>query len=161
MIEAGHAAAAFNFRFEGRVPRLAYLFGAAVAHGLSTVDIPELGPLANPVAIACFWVGKFLLATLAVKRLHDIGASGWWAVPIVAPMAVWGGGIGTLALLAPGLTADLAAEMNWGALLGAGLVFRAIALILGLIPGQAKDNEYGPDPKGLVGRTRPGLHPPY
>ena len=161
MLEAAHIAAAFNFRFEGRVPRLAYLAGAAAAHALSTVDIPELGPLADPVAIACFWVDKFLLATLAVKRLHDIGASGWWAVPIVAPMTVWGGGIGTLALLAPGLTADLAAQMNWGAFFVTGLVFGAIALILGLIPGQAKDNEYGPDPKGLVGRTRPGLHPPY
>lgn len=161
MIEAGHLASAFDFRFEGRVPRLAYLIGAAVAHGLSTVDIPELGPLANPVAIACFWVGKFLLATVVVKRLHDIGASGWWAVPIVAPMALWGGGIGTLALLAPGLTADWATQMNWGAFFVAGLVFAAVVLVLGLIPGQTKDNQYGPDPAGLVGRTRPGLHPPY
>ena len=161
MIEAAHTATAFNFRFEGRVPRLAYLIGAAAAHALSTVDIPELGPLANPIAIACFWVAKFLLATLVAKRLHDIGASGWWADPVVAPMAMWGGGIGTLALLAPGLTADWAAQMNWGAFILASLAFGALALILGLIPGQAKNNCFGPDPKSLVGRTRPGLHPPY
>lgn len=160
MIEAAHTATAFNFRFEGRVPRLAYLIGAGAAHALSTVDIPELGPLANPIAIACFWIAKFLLATLVAKRLHDIGASGWWAVPLVAPMAVWGGSIGTLALLAPGMTADLAARMSWGAFFGASLVFGAATVVLALIPGQAKDNEYGPDPNGLVGRTRPGLHPP-
>jgi uncharacterized membrane protein YhaH (DUF805 family) len=161
VIEPAHTATAFNFRFEGRVPRLAYLIGAAAAHALSTVDIPELGALANPVAVACFWVGKFLLSTVAVKRLHDIGASGWWAVPIVAPMALWGGGIGTLALLAPELTAHWAGQINWGALILTSLAFGAVTLVLGLIPGQAKDNEYGSDPKGLVGRSRPGLHPPY
>jgi uncharacterized membrane protein YhaH (DUF805 family) len=161
MIAAGHLASAYDFRFEGRVPRVAYFFGAAVAHGLSTVDFEFLGPAANAVAVATFCVGKLLLGTLVAKRLHDLGASGWWAVPLVAPMAVVGGGMGLLALLAPGLAEEIGSRIDWMALVGAGIFFGATTLVLGLIPGQAKDNQYGPDPKSLVGRTRPGLHSPY
>lgn len=161
MIEAAHIAMASNFRFEGRLPRVPFLLGALAAHALSTFDLPDLGPIANAVAVACFFVGKFLLTTLVVKRLHDLGVSGWWAIPLVAPMTLWSGSRGLVALFAPELATDLAPRVSWTALIVSALVFGAATLVLGLIPGQRRDNRYGPDPNGLVGRTLPGLRPPY
>ncbi len=82
-------------------------------------------------------------------------------MPLVLPPAVLGGGISLFAIVAPQLFMDLASQINWTALGGVGLVFGALIFLLGLIPGQPADNQYGPDPNGLVGRFQPGLRPPY
>jgi len=70
----------------------------------------------------------FLIAL--IRRLHDLGYSGWFA-PVINV------GCNVLAALATWLGGDV------GALLGS-LLYFSIVLTLGVIPGQRERNEYGP-----------------
>jgi uncharacterized membrane protein YhaH (DUF805 family) len=100
----------------------------------------------GPITIAMVLIEAFGLTVLTfplglvmlfiwIRRLHDLGHSGWWAPVINLGVAIlsW-------------LTSVAGAET--GALL-AGLLSLAPILVLGILPGEASVNEYGP-PVGVV-----------
>jgi len=123
---------------------------AANAVRLAFFDDPLAPPSLAGICWTAFWT--FPLAALTVRRLHDQGRSARWLLVQAAAVLVWavaaslpqgGGGWFTLLLWrahpAPGLAATL-------------LGFAYIALILctivlDLLPGEAGENRYGPDPR--------------
>ena len=89
---------------------------------LGATNHPILGVVAT-VPILFVWI----------RRLHDLGRTGWWApaINVVSNVSAW-----IMKFAIPGDT---------GVLLGAlPSLFALIAL--GCIPPQARDNEFGPGP---------------
>ena len=125
----------------GRIGRGPFWLGAAVL-----VLLLALYERATPIALQRWtgWLADLLLVFSACavigKRLHDRGRSGWWAaLVLLAFVNVWPWPRGLGWLFAP--------------------VMLAAAVDLGLLPGQARFNRYGPRPslRGVAGgRDRPG-----
>lgn len=161
---AGAGAGAYDFawamfQFEGRLRRSHFwiswgiLFAAGFVLGL----IPILGA----------FVGLALLypqIAVQVKRLHDMGRSGWWVLApfaanivmfIVAIFAI----MGNVALNQQGLeNEDPAAMMAmFGSIGGIALLFLVInlgwLLWIGIVDSQPGRNKYGPNPKNPVDDT--------
>ena len=142
------------FSFEGRTRRSHFWIGWLICLGAGVVAgmLPIIGGL---ISIALIWPNL----AISVKRLHDMGKSGWlvaipWVVGIV-------GGIAAVSMM--GLSAlTNASALEDGdpaailALLGpamgivaiVGLVCLGFLLWIGLADGQRGDNRYGPNPKG-------------
>ncbi|MDI1281269.1 DUF805 domain-containing protein [Brevundimonas sp.] len=141
------------FSFEGRIRRQHFWIGWLILLGAGVVAgwIPILGGL---IGLALIWPNL----AIAVKRLHDMGQSGWlvaipWVVTLVA-LFVGVGAIGfsaianatalenedpaaIFALLAPALgMVGLICLVNLGFLLW-----------IGLTPGTNGENRYGSNPK--------------
>lgn len=142
------------FSFEGRIRRSHFWIGWLICLGVGVVAgwIPFLGGL---LAIVLIWPNL----AISVKRLHDMGKSGWLvAVPWVLNLIVCIGGVALMGLSVfanlSGLeTEDPAAIMAvLGPALGLfGLLFLislGFLLWIGLSDGQPGDNRYGPNPKG-------------
>lgn len=62
------------------------------------------------------------LLTMYVKRLHDLGFSGWWLLGSFAAAAILDG------------------------IVPKGYLGVALMLIIGFVPGRRGDNRFGPDP---------------
>lgn len=75
-------------------------------------------------------------ATVGIRRLHDIGRSGWWMLLFGLPYLGW---LVSVDSGSQGVVAALAL-----------LVGTIILLVLLVQPGTAADNAYGPNPKGGV-----------
>lgn len=85
--------------------------------------VPNLGSASIGGAIA--------LAMIQVRRLHDLGRTGWWALAILlAPLAA------TL-VLAPVAGLEIAAGVGM-------LIELALIVALGAIVGDAGENRFGP-----------------
>lgn len=71
-----------------------------------------------------------------VKRLHDVGRSGWWIAPyFVGPLALF--------LIAIGSSSNIVFVVAFFA----GLLLLLWAIFeLGFVKGPERDNRYGPDP---------------
>ena len=141
--------------FQGRLRRkyfwlsLLILFGANIVAGI----IPILGPLLGLVLI---WPGVAVL----VKRLHDMGRTGWYAfVPYVGNaiaivVAFIGGGAAVMSAAANGDEVSTAAA---GGAIGTFALAAIISLVsnlgfliwVGASDSQPGTNDYGPNPKGL------------
>lgn len=65
---------------------------------------------------------------IGVRRLHDLGYSGWWGLPgvIATPFVLW-----------------------WPPLEMVGMLVSVIYLLWFLLPGQPRANKWGPDPKAV------------
>lgn len=144
------------FQFEGRLRRSHFwiswgiLFAAGFVLGL----IPILGA----------FVGLALLypqIAVQVKRLHDMGRSGWWVVaPFAANIVLFIVGffaiLGNVALNSQGLeNEDPAAMMAmFGSIGGIVLLFFAInlgwLLWIGIVDSQPGRNKFGPNPKNPI-----------
>ncbi|MCO8019494.1 DUF805 domain-containing protein [Brevundimonas diminuta] len=142
------------FSFNGRLRRQHFwiswliLLGAGVVVGW----IPFLGVL---LSIVLIWPNL----AIAVKRLHDMGKSGWFAViPWVATIVgfiMMIGAVGTAVFTNPeafenedpsAVLAMLGSMMGGlSIMLLASLVF---LLWVGITDSQRGDNKYGPNPKG-------------
>jgi len=99
--------------------------------------------------------GVFSLAILVpniavqVRRLHDIGRSGWWVgafyllyvVVLVSAFAIGLSAIGG----GPAGLASLGLTMGFGAL--ALLIYAIVLLVFFFLPGTVGPNRFGPDPK--------------
>ena len=94
---------------------------------------------AAAIMIAAFAAATWISLATSVKRLHDLGASGWWIIPLylastagsaISNAAPAGDGPEGLALTVVGLV----------------LTFGPI-IYLGAVPGQSGDNRFGPDPR--------------
>lgn len=147
------------FSFEGRTRRSHFWIGWLVCLGLGVV-FGWIALLGFVLSIALIWPNL----AITVKRLHDMGHTGWLAA---IPYAV--GILGTIvAFIMIGASAfinaaaleneDPAAIM---ALIGPafglfGLMFLvglAFLLWIGLTDGQAGDNRFGPNPKASPAAT--------
>ena len=147
------------FQFEGRLRRSHFWisWGILFAAGFVLGFIPILG----------FFVSLALIypqVAVQVKRLHDMGRSGWWVVaPFAANTALFIGGffaiIGNVALNQRALeNEDPAAMMAmFGSIGGIVLLFFVInlgwLLWIGIVDSQPGRNKYGPNPKNPVDDT--------
>ncbi len=85
--------------------------------------------------------------SLSVRRLHDIGRSGWWLLILVVPFIVYlvslvativaAGGVGDPTLFGPG-----ALNIVLGLVVLASLI---VLIVWACLPGQRTANAYGPD----------------
>jgi uncharacterized membrane protein YhaH (DUF805 family) len=103
---------------------------AAAAGG----EIDLLGPASLGVLIPLVLLLSWMQTALAVKRIHDMGRSGWFVVPF------------TLSMFA-GAALNLAGQEAAGALVSlAYWIFLGVIAGIGPSPG---DNQYGPDPRRI------------
>jgi uncharacterized membrane protein YhaH (DUF805 family) len=113
---------------KGRTNRATYWAGMATLAVVYTLAWMFLGP--TPVH-------DIVLVFMAVPRLHDLGRSGWWVVPVLA--IEWVGAFVLAAALSPEvfpIAAGLIAIAVFGAL-----------AVLGALPGQRDANRFGAPPR--------------
>jgi uncharacterized membrane protein YhaH (DUF805 family) len=142
----------FLFSSKGRVGRLAYLGGLAAALTLTGIAVVTLAAstrngmsggailgllLGWGLLLASCWSG----AVVAIKRLHDLGHSGLWTIPI------YGLSLATSGLSKPAPTVSLVLAV----------VQFCILLYLVFAPGMEDDNDFGPSSRRTTIPTRPGL----
>ncbi|MEM7301257.1 MAG: DUF805 domain-containing protein [Pseudomonadota bacterium] len=92
------------FSFRGRIRRQSYALAAGLLLCINTYTFMNLAISANDSSSVVFWAFAFLgsigctmwsMLALSVKRLHDIGISGWVVLVSFIPGAAW---LGFLAL---------------------------------------------------------------
>lgn len=143
------------FSFEGRTRRSHFWIGWLICLGVGVVAgwIPVIGGL---ISLALIWPNL----AISVKRLHDMGKSGWlvaipWAVSVVGIIAAAAiMGVSAFSNAAALEREDPTAIL---ALMGPAIgLFAVLALVnlgfllwIGLTEGQPGDNRFGPNPKGL------------
>ncbi len=91
----------FSFRISGRSPRKHYWIGMLVFLVLSTLVeaiwsalwgvtvTEEAWVIADTVLVGAYLLLYVLLCCLTVRRLHDIGRSGWWILFFFVPLLGW------------------------------------------------------------------------
>ena len=139
-------------RFDGRARRAEYwwfaLWTLIVSTVLSFVDL-GLGLMDNEtyagVLSSLYGLGTLLpWLAVQVRRLHDTGRSGWWALlsmPVTSVLIVQA----LLSAVGTPVDADSAA---WGVATVASLAGFLVLIALSVLDGQPTTNAYGPDPKG-------------
>lgn len=142
------------FSFEGRTRRSHFWIGWLIVQGLGFVL--GLIPVVGILGLVLIWPNL----AINVKRLHDMGKSGWLVViPIVANIV---GFIAVFATIGVQAIANSAALENEDpaaiiALIGPALGIGALLFVInvgfllwiGLVDSQAGDNRFGPNPKAL------------
>jgi uncharacterized membrane protein YhaH (DUF805 family) len=142
----------FLFSWDGRSPRSHFWAGMAaivVAH-VVLGWIPIVGALLSLALIAPS-------SAISVRRLHDMGHTGWLALAPVAGMVVTGVVGLVFGALSSGaaLGGDAAAAVGVLALAGPAFLITGLVALLnlafvlwvGLVPGIVGDNRFGPDPR--------------
>ncbi|MBF2753790.1 MAG: DUF805 domain-containing protein [Gammaproteobacteria bacterium AqS3] len=151
------------FRMQGRASRSEFWWFICifVAGNAALRMLPFYINMADPsgemwlisnVALMAFYLYMFPpFVTVLVRRLHDMGKSGWWALWLYVLIPLLCGGISLLlGLRLP--TFGLPAEWIYiglfavGALAGS-MLSGIIELIIGFIKPKATDNPYGPPPE--------------
>lgn len=142
------------FSFKGRLRRQHFWISWLILLGVGVVTgwIPVLGGL---IALVAIWPNL----AIGVKRLHDMGKSGWfvvipWVANIVGVIMIFGA-VGAAVISNPQAfeNEDPAVIMSMlGSMMG-GLSIMLLAglgflLWIGLVDSQRGDNKYGPNPKG-------------
>ncbi|WP_421729737.1 DUF805 domain-containing protein [Brevundimonas sp.] len=153
---AGFDFASALFSFNGRLRRSHFWIGFAIIFGASFVSglIPFLGIL---LSFALIWPNL----AISVKRLHDMGKSGWLvAIPFGIGMVL---GVIAVVMIGTAMMADgrtpedfeadpAAALMLMGPAFGvfalSALVNLAFLLWIGISDSQRGANKFGPNPKG-------------
>lgn len=140
------------FKFDGRLSRQNFWIGFAILYGAGLVL--SIIPLIQFIApLALIWPNLAVM----VKRLHDMGKSGWLAaIPIVSGVIA---SIASIAAIAVFLFAAYGETMDasiLGILVPTMLLIGITALInigfliwIGVVDSQPGSNKYGPNPKGL------------
>jgi uncharacterized membrane protein YhaH (DUF805 family) len=141
--------------FEGRTRRSHFWIGWLICLGIGVVAgwIPLIGGL---ISIALIWPNL----AITVKRLHDMGKSGWFAaIPWVVNIVGCIFAFATVGITAITNAGALEREDPAAILALLGPVLGVIALLavvnlgfllwVGLTDSQPGDNQFGPNPKGL------------
>ncbi len=92
------------------------------------------------IMLGAFAVSTWISLATSAKRLHDLGVSGWWIIPLFLASMV-GSTISSVGPPGP-VPLNLLAM-----LLGLALIFGPI-IYLGAVPGQSGENRFGPDIRG-------------
>lgn len=140
--------------FSGRAPRAEYWW-YALATGVIGIVLEFLdGPLGGPVVgvygpVSLVFTFGLLLPglTVTVRRLHDIGRSGWWALLNAASYALIFAGLLSEEMFGPSLFEGL----NLSTIIAPALVllgFTIVMFVFMVTPGKNGSNRYGPDPYG-------------
>jgi uncharacterized membrane protein YhaH (DUF805 family) len=101
-----------------------------------------IGLAFSHIAPALSIAGALTLLFVQIRRVHDFGRSGWWA---------FGSWIAPLLCLPLMLVATLDITNTVGELLTL-----ALTALVGAIPGDAKENRFGPPPPFTVRRVLTG-----
>lgn len=141
--------------FDGRLRRQHFWISWLIILGIGVVAgwLPLIGLL---ISLALIWPN----VAITVKRLHDMGKSGWLTlVPYIGSfiglMVIFVGGAGAVLMnAATGSESSQAAVMSaLGALSLGGLIMLianlGFLIWIGITDSQPGDNQYGPNPKGL------------
>ena len=139
--------------FSGRAPRAEYWWFALVfgilGFGFDFLDEAISGPVVGiygPMGLA-FTLATFVPGVaVAVRRLHDIGRSGWW-VPL---LNAW-----SYSFLVVGFSETTLNKLTQAPNPAIALVFVVVMvvcavtmLVFAVTRGTEGDNDYGPDPYG-------------
>lgn len=140
--------------FEGRTRRSHFWIGWLICLGAGVVAswLPVVGAL---ISIALIWPQL----AIAVKRLHDMGKSGWFAaIPWVANIVGGCFAVFTIGFTAIANSAALEREEPAAILALLGPAFGVVGLLvlvnlgfllwIGVTDSQPGDNQFGPNPKG-------------
>ena len=167
-VAGGYAASAavgapgsgFDFKsamlsFEGRLRRSHFWIGWLILFGVNIVI--SWIPIINLLGVVLIWPNL----ALSVKRLHDMGKTGWLiAIPWVGSVIAFAAGFAMViaAAVANGYSEDyyegnpaaVFALMGpaFGLFAIAGLLGLAFLLWIGLVDSQKGENRFGPNPKG-------------
>jgi len=150
----GYDFASALFSFNGRLRRQHFWISWLILLGVSVVTswIPFIGVL---IGLILIWPNL----AITVKRLHDMGKTGWFAViPWVATiigffMIISAVGMAIFTNPQAFENKDPAAALSMlGSMMGGlaimGLVGLAFLLWIGITDSQRGDNRFGPNPKG-------------
>ncbi len=143
------------FSFEGRTRRSHFWIGWLICFGIGVVTgwIPLIGGL---ISLLLIWPNL----ALTVKRLHDMGKSGWFAaIPWVTTILGFIVGFTMVGFSALANSAALQHDDPFAVLALVGPAFGAFALVLlvnlgfliwiGVTDSQPGDNQFGPNPKAF------------
>ena len=151
----------YYFKFSGRATRAEYWWFILFTQLINFVSIvPVIGWIIAPVASIVSLIPSI---SLSVRRLHDIGKSGWW-------MMTWGGYTFTWIIWTINLIGNLSGVENWGeeksdefweGFFADFLVTGGILAIVGIAitiwwvvwfvrKGNKGPNKYGPDPRQVT-----------
>jgi uncharacterized membrane protein YhaH (DUF805 family) len=125
------------------------LLAAATLMLLIDVAIAGLasGAALYAVKAVAYWIGGVGI----VKRLHDIGRSGWWLPAGAGAMCVWAAVLGLFMGFVVGMDGLQPGAPTYIALLAALMLpAMGITLWLHLAKGEVGANRFGPEPAGLV-----------
>jgi uncharacterized membrane protein YhaH (DUF805 family) len=140
-----------TFTIAGRTSRTEYALFMLVGGWLAAIcgDLLSADPVrlaqSNVIAAAIFLVP---VPALVVRRLHDVGISGWWALPFIG-IALIALALGVAnGMLSTNLILSLEALRPWIGfgtdLIGFALVI--FFLVITVLPPQ-DENQFGPDPR--------------
>ncbi len=156
----GAPGSGFDFKsamlsFEGRLRRSHFWIGWLILFGVNIVI--SWIPIINLLGVVLIWPNL----ALSVKRLHDMGKTGWLiAIPWVGSVIAFAAGFAMViaAAVANGYSEDyyegnpaaVFALMGpaFGLFAIAGLLGLAFLLWIGLVDSQKGENRFGPNPKG-------------
>lgn len=144
---------------EGRQCRAPFAVGlfsltclvAALGKALPKAQSPAQVATLKTLTVLLFLAAGYSLFALTIKRLHDLGRSGWWS-PLYAAIPAL---MIQVPVLMPALMAAPEAGVSGGAarwVLAYAIPTVAAALLIELLarPGEAGPNAYGPVPTGEV-----------
>ncbi len=106
---------------------------------------------------AAYWIG----GVGVIKRLHDVGRSGWWLLGGAAAVCIWAAVIGLGIGFTVGLESLQPGTLGYIALLAAVMLpALGMTLWLHLTSGEVGINRFGPEPEGILshigGMASPG-----
>jgi uncharacterized membrane protein YhaH (DUF805 family) len=139
--------------FAGRSPRAEYwwyvltlgiagfLLGLADVVFLGGPVYGNYGPLGLLFTVGCLVPGFAVL----VRRLHDTGRSGWWALVRLPALAVLFSGVSALKAITMLKSVPTLVQIGVG---GTYVVVAFIVFLFTIAEGEGAPNLYGPDPYG-------------
>ena len=140
----------FFFAFNGRIGRLAFALGSTVAGIVSSVGMFMAGgnPFGTQPTLLLGAMGLLLsvpMWALTAKRCHDLGMTGWWAVPPLAsmPLAAHATDLLAAATSNPSLMAEASALAAIAAIVC--LVSMWLTVKLCFFVGASGSNAFGPE----------------
>jgi uncharacterized membrane protein YhaH (DUF805 family) len=142
----------------GRIGRFGLLVSASLmlaVEALLMVITPEqasgLPPYLWPLKAFELWVGTAAL----IKRLHDVGRSGWWVLGGMAGICIWSAVVALVFVFMLGGEAFQPGSAGYAMLLGI-LMLPALGMTLWLhvAPGDPFPNHYGAPPGEGAGNSQ-------
>lgn len=130
-------------RLDGRIGRRAFWLGFVAT--LACIAIAELMTRVLGLGLVVMLALIYPLIAVLVKRLHDRGRSGWWAVLLAAPLGASALAAVVARILGLG-QAGIERTATLGIWIGVGVIAAVAIVELGLRRGHPGYSEHGPPP---------------